>query len=190
MGKEKSRPFFEQLFERYSRPVSSFFARRGFSRDDCLELTQETFLGVYRGMERFRRGTNAKGWVFTIATNIWRNEVRRRKAGKREGREVSLDKLLDDGQEMGNRPEADPLAAALRKERHDLLHDTLQELPEQMRQCLLLRIDQQLKYHEIATVMQVSVNTVKSQLFQAKQRLQKRLAEEEAGVGAQTALGA
>ncbi len=170
-------PRFEQLFERYSRPVSSFFFRRGFSREECLELTQETFLGAYRGMERFRRGTNVEGWLFTIATNVWRNEVRRRSAEKREGQELSLDKLLDDGRELEGRHESDPLTAALAKERRDLLHEALRELPEQMRECLLLRIDQQLKYREIAAVMRISINTVKSQLFQARERLQTRLAE-------------
>jgi DNA-directed RNA polymerase specialized sigma24 family protein len=38
---------FEQIFTRYYRPVSYYFARRGCSRQDCLDLTQETFLGVY-----------------------------------------------------------------------------------------------------------------------------------------------
>ncbi len=174
-------PRLDQLFERYSRPVSYFFARRGFSKEDCRELTQETFLGAHKGMERFRRDASVETWLFTIAANIWRNELRRRSAEMREGFMVSLDKLLVEGQQLEEQDPlsraSDPLAATLAKERRRLLHEALQELPDQMRRCVLLRIDQELKYREIAAAMQISINTVKSQLFQARERLQARLSE-------------
>ncbi len=172
-------PHFEQLFERYSRPVSYFFARRGFSRDECLDLTQETFLGVCRGIKRFRGGTNFEKWLYTIAINVWRNEIRYRLTEKRSADEVSLDALLDTPREIKDSTQGDPLEAVLAGERHDLLHEAIRELPNQMRQCLILRIDQQLKYEEIAIVMRISINTVKSQLFQAREKLRARFAESE-----------
>lgn len=177
-GGEEPRPRFEKLFERYSRPVSFFFARRGFSRDECRDLTQETFLGVCRGIERFRGGTDVEKWLYTIAINVWRNEVRRRSTEKRAAKEVSLDKILGTAKEIEGRQDVDPLKAVLVEERHDLLHQAIRELPDQMRQCLILRIDQQLKYGEIATVMRISINTVKSQLFQAREKLRTRLVED------------
>ncbi len=46
---------FDHLIDRYYRPISYFFANRGFSTEECRDLTQETFLGVYKGLGRFRR---------------------------------------------------------------------------------------------------------------------------------------
>jgi RNA polymerase sigma-70 factor (ECF subfamily) len=54
----------------------------------------------------------------------------------------------------------------------------LQDLPEQMRRCFILRFDQQLRYREIAAVMQISIQTVKSHLHQARERLKAILAED------------
>lgn len=167
----------ERLFERYARPVSYFFARRGFSPEECRDLTQETFLGVYRGMDAFRHDASVETWLFTIAANVWRNEVRSRTAGKREGREVPLEGLAESPGTVPAelRGADDPLAGLLAEERAGLLREALGELPAQMRRCLLLRLDQQLKYREIAQVLCVSIETVKSQLFQARERLRHRL---------------
>lgn len=170
---------FETLFERYARPVSYFFAHRGFSPEECRDLTQETFVGVYRGMDAFRRDASVETWLFTIAANVWRNEVRSRTAGKREGREVPLEGLAEGSGTLlpaELREADDPLAGLLEEERACLLREALGELPAQMRRCLLLRLDQQLKYREIAQVLRVSIETVKSQLFQARERLRHRLA--------------
>lgn len=168
---------FCDLFERYSRSVNYFFARRGFSPEECRDLTQETFLGVYRGIERFRSESSPKTWLFTIAANIWRNQVRRESADKRDAWELSLDVSRE---EQGFDPPAsdaeDPEWELLERERLELLRETFDELPPKMRRCLLLRVDQSLKYREIATVMQISIQTVKSQLFQAKEFLRSRLA--------------
>lgn len=178
VGDDREREF-ERLFERYSQPVTSFFARRGFSPEECRDLTQETFLGVYKGMERFRRDSSVETWLFTIAANIWRNELRSRSADKREGQEVSLDSQRDEpGLHLVTRSSAgedDPLAGLIEKERSSRVRRALEELPPQMRRCLVLRIDQQLKYREVAVAMRVSIDTVKSQLFQARERLREML---------------
>lgn len=170
---------FERLFERYTRPITSFFARRGFSREECLELTQETFLGVYKGMDRFRRDSSVETWLFTIAANVWRNEVRSRTAEKRDGQEISIDQEREDSAlrlvtEVSSK-ETGPLDGLLAEERRRRARKALEDLPPQMRRCLELRIDQQLKYREIAEVLQVSIETVKSQLFQARERLKEQL---------------
>ncbi len=172
---------FEHLFERFYRPVSYFFANRGFSDDECRDLTQETFLGVYRGIGRFRRDASVETWLFTIAGNIWRNALRSRSAEKRDAKEVSLAALIDDGEQIVGDPAADagaggPLDDALTSERLRCLREAMAELPPQMRRCMLLRVDQDMKYREIAAVLQISVDTVKSQLFQARERLKTRLA--------------
>ena len=65
----------------------------------------------------------------------------------------------------------------LAKEQLSLLRRELESLPPRMRRCLQLRLDQELKFREIAVLEQVSIDTVKSQLAQAKKRLRLRLGD-------------
>lgn len=179
-----SEELFHQLFERYYRSVVYFFGRRGLSPDESQDLAQETFLRVYKSLDSLREGKAAKAWLFIAATNLWRNEVRNRNAQKRIGTELPLDERVVQAAAVGN-PGSSPagaLAGLLTQERADLLRKALAQLPPRMLRCVLLRIDQELKYREIAVIMQVSVDTVKAQLHQAKERLKELLGEHFDGI--------
>jgi|SRR6185312_2576616 len=173
---------FRHLFVRHFQPVFSFFLRRGFPREECHDLTQETFLRVYRGIGRFRGEASFQTWLFQIATNLWRNEVRRHMAEKRDGFEVSLEGEVEKGRPVradrrlpGETQPSSSLDGLLDRERKQKMRQALGALPPQMRRCVLLRIDQNLKYREIAVAMQISIDTVKSQISQARDRLETEL---------------
>jgi len=172
---------FEQLFERYERPIWSFFAKRGYASEACHDLTQETLLGVYKGMDRFRRESSIDTWVFTIAANVWRNELRNRAAQKRDAQVVSFERIRETGSDVLLERQAhnppDPLREVLAIERVELVREALGTLPPKMRQCFLLRFAQEMKYSEIAVSMRTSINTVKSQISQARERLKESLDE-------------
>lgn len=162
---------FRRLFDLFYPRLVHFFARRGFPPQDCLDLTQETFLGIYRGIGSFRRDSRFETWLFSIATNAWRKRLRWGIAGKREGQEVSLEPA-------GNAPPAQGSPAdeeMLRRERSRRLREAVEKLPEQMRRCLVLRVYQEMKYREIAALMRLSPETVKVHLFQARKRLREEL---------------
>lgn len=168
---------FRRLFDLYSSRLYHFFTRRGFAHQDSLDLTQETFLGIYRGMETFRRDASFETWLFKIATNAYRKRLRRGAAGKRDAQEVPLEDQ-DEGGPVARVAAADapvPGEEMLRKERSRLLRQAIDKLPEQMRKCLVLRIDQELRYKEIAVLLRLSPETVKVHLFQARRRLQEEL---------------
>lgn len=170
---------FADLFEEYGPAVSYFFARRGFPPEDCRDLAQETFLKAYRGLPRFRDDAELKTWLLRIAANVWKNALRARHTGKRSAvRTVPLEGLLVEGDVPVARPDevqrpgsVDPLDRVLREEGRRMLREAVAELPPRMRRCVQLRIDRSLKYREIAAILQVSVDTVKTQLHQARQRL-------------------
>ncbi|MEA2603498.1 MAG: polymerase sigma-70 factor, subfamily [Acidobacteriota bacterium] len=158
------------------------FVRRGVPRETARDLTQETFLRVYRSFGRFRGEASLRTWVFHIAGNVWRNEVRRLRAEKREAWEVSLQGLVESGPAIpvdyrfagwGGAPGALDEILADEKKRH--LYAALDNLPVRMRRCVLLRIHCNLKYREIAVLMGTSIETVKSQLSQAQDRLEREL---------------
>jgi RNA polymerase sigma-70 factor (ECF subfamily) len=172
---------FRRLFDLYYPKVYHFFAKRGFPPEDCLDLTQETFLGIYRGISSFRGEARFESWLFSIAANVYRKKLRWGMANKRKGWEVTLDAPGETDPVMaesaGARAPAPsrPEGRLLAKERQQLLREAVEELPDQMRKCLILRVYHDLKYREIAAVMRLSIDTIKAHLFQARQRVKERL---------------
>lgn len=173
---------FGRLFERHARGIHSFFLRRGFSAEEARDFTQEAFLRVSRGIASFRRESQFKTWLFEIADHVAQNELRRRSTGKRKGREISLDTSGkgEEGEPAPFEPPPQPpkaLDEVLRRERTELLSRAIQDLPPKMRACFHLRYAQGRKYEEIAHLMNVSIDTVKAHLHQAKLRLRIELSD-------------
>jgi RNA polymerase sigma-70 factor (ECF subfamily) len=168
----------EELYRLFRRRVHGFFAVRGFAPDECRELTQETFIRVFGGIGSLQLADRFPRWLFEIAGNLYRNELRRRGAAKRDAFEESIESLIESQGE--GRADAlpalsskapGPLDGALRREELASLRVELDRLPPQMRRCVYLRLYQDLKYREIAGVLRISIETVKAHLHQAQKRL-------------------
>ena len=173
---------FEEIFEKYHLPVFYYFANRGLSREESSDLTQETFVRVYKGMDGFRGEASARTWILKIASNVFKNEIRSRRTIKRDHHAVSLDQpisgnsfVIADVLEEEPTSANHPVERVLADERHELLHRAMQELPRQQRRCILLYVVQNLSYQEIADVLGISIGTVKSHLHSAKRRLRELL---------------
>lgn len=170
---------FEGIFATYYRPVVRFFVARGFSREDAQDLAQTVFLQVFRGLKDLQDPSLVGAWVFTTAGNIWRNELRRIQTKKRTGPPPSENAPSDPSWgEPADAGDDDPIHDLIAAERGKLLVEALAELPPQMRRCIALRVQQGLKYREIAEILQISIDTVKSHLNAAKGRLAERLGGE------------
>ena len=168
---------FRFLFETYQPAVFGFFRNRGFSVDESQDLTQRAFLGVYQGLQDFRHQSSFRTWFFRIVTNVYRNALRDRSAAKRSATETSLDALQEpSGEEWDYAlepadPNAGPLATALDRERLEALQEALERMPDKMRHAMMLRLHHGMTYRQIATVMQISIDTVKAHLHHARRRL-------------------
>lgn len=163
----------EDLFQRYHRPVVAFFQNKGFSTEESRDLAQETFLRVYRYRERFRGEASPVTWLFQIAANLYKNTLRSKAALKRDAEEVPLDSTDAKDPESDD----DALELMLTEERSRLLREALEELPPQMKKAVMLRVTGDMKYREIAEEMEVSIETVKAHLYQARQHLRDRLSD-------------
>jgi RNA polymerase sigma-70 factor, ECF subfamily len=169
-----------KLFNLHQKRVIRFFRHRGFSEEDSRDLTQEVFSRVFNAIDTFRQESRFERWLFEISLNVYRNELRRRGAEKRDALEISIDNAPEDDSHPGPKvepvsKEKDPLDGIIDRERQTALHKAFQELPAQMRRCCELRYIQGLKYHQIATVMKISIETVKAHLHQARKRLMDKL---------------
>lgn len=186
-GPEEGRgggPTLRQVFDRYYRPVLAFFLRRGFSKAESEDLAQETFIRVSRGLEDLRSEEALGGWILRIAANVWKNELRHWSTKKRDALEVSYEGRREAGEPL---PEGSvsfgaggmysPQSKALDAERLSLVRGEIEAMGPKMRRCLLLHAVQGYKYREIATLLQVSIQTVKSHIHQGRRRLRDALEE-------------
>ncbi len=164
---------FRLLYETYFHPLQRFFARKGLPPEDCLDLTQETFLGIYRGLDGYEDRQRFVAWLYRVATTTFLKWRRAGATAKRGAVEVSRDAM-----ENPDNLHATPgrqLDGILAAERQQALAAAIAELPEQMRDCLTLRLHHQLAYREIALVKKLSIETVKAHLFRARKKLEERL---------------
>jgi RNA polymerase sigma-70 factor (ECF subfamily) len=133
------------------------------------------FSRVFKAIDTFRRESRFERWLFEIAANAFRNYLRSRGADKRDAVELSMDVPVDEEGPLRARELASgdgtPLDGMIERERQDKLRSALRRLPAKMRTCCLLRYEKGLKYQEIATVMKISIETVKAHLHQARKLL-------------------
>ena len=167
---------FDDLIEQFYGLVQGFFRRKGVPEEDGLDLTQETFLCIYRGRKGFRGQSSLKTWVFAIALNSFLQYLRHRKRGV----ELLFETIEENAFEEGDRvPVARPhqFHELKDKEQKSQLAKAIGHLPQKMRECLILRLHHDLKYQEIADFMDININTVKAHLNQARERLRKDLGD-------------
>ena len=176
-----------ELYGRMGQPVYNFFANRGCCKEEARDLRQETFLRAFNGLESFRGDAQLETWVFGIAKMVWLHRLRDRGRQKRQGFEVSIEA---EGDARGSASvetslvaKESPFEAAVRAEQVRLIRDGLTKLPAIMRQCTLLRIEQQMQYSEIARVLQITVSQVKTNLSRARSRLKDQFRDHRMEVG-------
>jgi len=161
---------FEALVRRLQPMV--FRVALGFfrDRDEAQEVLQDTFLRVYRNLDRIDRSVGLRGWVFRIATNICIDRYRSRcKRGERERGLTLLEKEAAE-------ETSDPETMLQRSERLELLQAAVDKLPERERSVFVLKHMNHLKLKEIAATLDISLGTVKSTHFRAVNHLRREVA--------------
>ena len=142
------------------------------------DLFQETFKRVHEKAHTFRGG-KFKSWLFTIATHVAIDGLRRR----RRMRVVSLNQKLDctdqDSEELSAVALADdscePSQEAAKAEQTEQVRDAIESLPARQRATLVLAYYQQLSYPKVAEVLDCSLGTVKTQMYRALRTLAQKL---------------
>ncbi|MCU0703743.1 MAG: RNA polymerase sigma factor [Fimbriiglobus sp.] len=130
------------------------------------DLTQETFLKALAALHSFRPGTNFRAWLFRIAHNAL---ISRKRGTRREQGGTPPDTHPDPSRTVEELAEAD--------ETRQLVLATLQTLPDDWRAALLLRIDEELSFAQIAEIVKTTEETARWRVFKARQWMLDRLPE-------------
>lgn len=164
---------FRLLHEHYHPKVERFLARKVYSTEERLDLTQDVFLRIYTGLEGFRGDGSLDGWVLRITQNVYR-KWRDRQPGGKYARPATV--RFEDRRDPPALPESlgSPLFELLGRERQQALREGLTELPNRMRQAMSLHL-QERSVKEIATALGISPQTAKVHLFQARKKLKQAL---------------
>jgi len=164
-----SRAAFEELFARYRGPLFGFFRRRlNHDAARAEDLAQETFLAVVRAVARYEPRALVRTYLYGIALKLVAAE--RRKRGSAALHDASAD--ADSDREPAASTNAAPEEALW-------VRQALERLDAQEREVLMLREYEQLSYSEIAELLRLPVNTIRSRLFRARMALRSLLEPEE-----------
>lgn len=170
-GDEKA---YRELVERYQAQIHALAMRMVRRTEDAQDLTQETFVRMFRALDRYDPSRPFAAWLYTIATrlcidHIRRNRVKlmplvRREMGSDEEQTIELE-------DPGPRP--DDLAA--RSEEEQRTATLVDSLPPHYRIVVVLRHQQDLSYEEIAEALHLPLGTVKARIHRARALLKDRM---------------
>ncbi|MBW4470823.1 MAG: sigma-70 family RNA polymerase sigma factor [Stenomitos rutilans HA7619-LM2] len=175
-GLRPDKAAFAELLRRYQSHVERVLYHLAPDWQDRSDLVQEVWIRVYRHIKRLQEPIKFRGWLSRIATNLFYDELRKR---KRSSYPLSLDARLtvEDGEmdwEIASETPG-PDEDLTTREFYDQLQSAIADLPEVFRTTIVLREIQGMAYEEIAELTGVSLGTVKSRIARARLRLQTQL---------------
>ena len=160
---------FEQLVDRYQRRLLNFVYRTIGDRERGEDLVQEVFIRVHRHLHRFDQTKKFSTWIYTIASNLAKNELRNRSRNP-----LVLFQTIKKNWEADHRPLQweDPAHRPddLFRKRHlqEMVERAVEQLPEHHRAVFVLREMEGKTYEEISEITGVNLGTVKSRLNRAR----------------------
>jgi RNA polymerase sigma-70 factor (ECF subfamily) len=161
---------FNRIVDVYQDGVYALCVRILGDRHTAEDATQETFISAYRAISRFE-GANLKAWLYRIAVNQCRDELRRR---RRKGQAVSIDVPFEDDEESRlDVPDASAGAPEILEQRElgAALNALLLMLPVEQREVVVLVDVHGYPYEEVAAMTGTSIGTVKSRIFRGREKL-------------------
>jgi len=149
------------LISDWKNPIYVYFLRSLSNSADADDLTQKFFHRVYKGAASYQPNGKVSSWLFTIARNLLIDEFKKR---SRRPKESSLPDYPITDESVSRQIEL-----------KEILSHELTKLPENQRTALLLRVQQELSYREIAEIMQANETNVKTWIFRARSLLKKNI---------------
>ena len=163
---------FEQLVERYTPALFNLAYRLTQDRGEAEHVVQETFIRALGALKRVRTDQPLKPWLLRITLNLCRSLHHKH-------RPLTFSDLRVEGEAELELPDESPLPHdwAERQETREQVRRAMDKLPPAYRAVLTLRYNEELSYEDIARILELPINTVRTHLFRAKAQLRARLGE-------------
>jgi len=171
---------FGEIVRRYGDSVLGYLIKMTGDREQAEDLFQETFKRVHEKSHTFK-GKQFKSWLFRIATNVTYDGFRKKQRSQSIGLNVNY--TNDDGEDLVSNAAADnsfnPSVATVKAEQVEQVRHAIESLPDKQKAALVLAYYQQLSYSEVASALDCSIGTVKTQMYRALKTLAQKLPEVE-----------
>jgi RNA polymerase sigma-70 factor (ECF subfamily) len=163
-GEERA---FEELLDKYKKPVFSICLRMVKNYDDAEDLAQEVFIRTFSVLDRYDPSYPFSSWLYRITSNLCIDHIRRRRDGV-----LSLDQPVQgrNGEMSRQMPSRDvkPDRNVESREMMEVLEEAIHTLPEHYRVIVILRHQEQLSYEEISDNLGIPLGTVKARIHRAR----------------------
>ncbi len=160
------REAFNDLVRKYQKPLYALLYRMVGNPEDASDLLQKTFVKAFTGLKSFERRSTFKTWIYQIAINLAKNVYRDR---------ARIEQVPIDNVVIRRNPRT--IENLIMKENRQLLRQALASLPEKQRITLMLRVQEEKKFEEIAAIMECSLGTAKANFHHAVQKLKAIMGE-------------
>ncbi len=162
------REAFDELVRKHQKPLYAMLYRMVSDQDDAADLLQKTFVKAFTGVGGFERRSSFKTWLYQIAINLAKNVYRDRKVIQR----CSLDDVVI-------RRDPKIVESLTGKETRLRLRRSVVSLPEKQRLTVMLRIQEQKSFDEIAGILGCTIGTAKANFHHGVQKLKVLMQEQE-----------
>lgn len=170
---------FDMLVIKYQSRVMSLVQRLVRDHHEAQDIVQEAFIKAYRALPRFRGDSAFYTWLYRIAVNTAKNYL------VAKGRRPAIDGVEIEEAEVVGIPKLQdidsPERQLLRDELEQVIHGTINQLPDDLKTAITLREFEGLSYEDIAQVMDCPVGTVRSRIFRAREAIDKQIRKLKAG---------
>lgn len=166
---------YEILVKRFKDPLTNFVFRFVGDRDSSTDIVQDTMIKFYLNKDSYKSFAKFSTWIYTIAGNLAKNELKRRKRRKI----FSLDNNIDDDEskkiQIEDKSFFEPDRLADSNLKSHIIQNALLRVKPVYREVVILRDIEEFTYEEIADITGLSIGTVKSRINRGRTQLQKLL---------------
>lgn len=177
---EGDRPAFALLVKRYQGPLYNFALRHLRNPSGAEEVVQDAFVRLVQSAGEFKHEARFSTWMFTIVRNLCIDQLRKRALRKHPSLDEAKRSDEGDGPTLGEQTadtRADVERGAVSTEIRERVLAAVDQLPDEQREVFLMREVSNLPFKEIAEIVGIPENTVKSRMRYALERLQEALSE-------------
>jgi len=155
------------LFDRYNKRIYNFLARMTVDRSLAEDLTQNVFLRIIKYRNSYREGAKFHSWIYQVARNVFSDHYQANKNKNKSFIDIEMV-----GENIRHNEESE-----LRDEREELLHKSMAKLGPEQRELLILTRFQQMKYEEVALIMDTTAANIKVKVHRAIAKLREHYFE-------------